>query len=103
MLKDYQGALEDLDKADVFEPNHAFTLRVRGDVKIMLKDDQGALEDLDKADVLEPNDAFTLRVRGFVKKVLKDHKELWRTLTRLMFLNQTMHSFYESVEMSKGC
>jgi hypothetical protein len=27
MLKDYQGALEDLDKAHVLEPNYAFTLK----------------------------------------------------------------------------
>jgi hypothetical protein len=29
MLKEYQGALKDLDKADVLEPNNAFTLRNR--------------------------------------------------------------------------
>jgi hypothetical protein len=38
MLDDYEKALEDLDKADVLEPNDAFTLRVRGDVKRMLDD-----------------------------------------------------------------
>jgi tetratricopeptide (TPR) repeat protein len=60
MLKDYQGALENLDKADVLEPNNAFTLGNCGNVKKMLKDYQGALEDLDKVYVLEPNHAFTL-------------------------------------------
>jgi tetratricopeptide (TPR) repeat protein len=65
--------LEDLDKADVLEPNNAFTLKSRGDVKYMLKEYQGALEDLDKADVLEPKNAFTLRYRGFVKKMLDDY------------------------------
>jgi hypothetical protein len=38
MLEDYQGALEDLDKADVLEQTNAFTLRNHGDVKRMLKD-----------------------------------------------------------------
>jgi len=66
--------LNDLDKADVLEPNNAFTLRSRGDVKKMLKDYQGALNDLDKADVLEPNNAFTLRSRGDVKRMLKDYQ-----------------------------
>jgi tetratricopeptide (TPR) repeat protein len=60
MLKNYQKALEDFNKADVFEPNHAFTLRSRGVVKRMLKDYQRALEDLDKVYVLEPNNAFIL-------------------------------------------
>ncbi|CAK9273806.1 unnamed protein product [Sphagnum jensenii] len=73
MLKDYQGALKDLDKANVLEPNDAFTLRKRGDAKRMLKDYQGALEDLNKADVLEPNDTFTLGRRGVVKRMLKDY------------------------------
>ncbi|CAM6059862.1 unnamed protein product [Sphagnum tenellum] len=72
MLDDFQGALEDLDKADVLKPNDAFTLRARGEVKRMLDDYQGALEDLDKADVLEPNNAVTLRRRGEVKRMLDD-------------------------------
>jgi tetratricopeptide (TPR) repeat protein len=72
MLKDYQGALEDLNKADVFEPNNAFSLGNRGAVKRMLKDFRGALEDFDKVDVFEPNNAFTLGNRGAVKRMLKD-------------------------------
>jgi hypothetical protein len=38
MLKDYQGALEDLDKVNVLEPNNVITLRWYGDVKKMSKD-----------------------------------------------------------------
>jgi len=66
--------LEDLDKVDVLEPNNAFTLQSRGDVKRklkyyqgalkdldkMLEDYRGALEDLNKADVFESNNPFTL-------------------------------------------
>jgi hypothetical protein len=40
MLHDYQGALEDLDKADVHESNDAFNLRNYGNVKRMLKEYQ---------------------------------------------------------------
>jgi tetratricopeptide (TPR) repeat protein len=60
MSEDYQGALEDLNKANVFEPNNEITLRWHGDVKRMSKDYQSALEDLNKVDVLKPNDAITL-------------------------------------------
>jgi tetratricopeptide (TPR) repeat protein len=84
--------LEDLDKVDVLEPNNASTLKNHGNVKKMLKEYQGALEDLDKVDVLEPNNASTLKSCGDVKRMLKEYKEPWRTLTRLMFLNQIMHS-----------
>jgi tetratricopeptide (TPR) repeat protein len=83
MLKDYQGALEDLDKADVLEPNDAFTLRSRGDVKIMLKDYQGALEDLDKVDVLEPNDASTLSSHGPIKYILDDYEGALQDLDKV--------------------
>jgi hypothetical protein len=37
MLKDYRGALKDLDKTDFLERNDAFTLRSYGDVKKMLE------------------------------------------------------------------
>jgi len=53
MLYDYQRTLEDLDKVDVLEPNNAFTLRSRGNVKRMLKEYQGALEDRNKVNVLD--------------------------------------------------
>jgi len=43
MLKEYQGALEDLDKANVLEPNNAFTPKTRENVKYQLDDYQGAL------------------------------------------------------------
>jgi tetratricopeptide (TPR) repeat protein len=82
MLKDYQGALEDLNKADVLEPNHAFTLKNRGEVKQMLEDYQGALKDLDKVDVLQPNDAFTLRRRGDVKRMLEDYQGALKDLNK---------------------
>jgi hypothetical protein len=55
--------LQDLDKANVLEPNNVFTLTIRGDVKYSLDDYKGALEDLDKVDVHEANDAFTLKTR----------------------------------------
>jgi tetratricopeptide (TPR) repeat protein len=74
MLHDYRGALEDLDKADVLEPNNVITFRARGDVKRTLHDCQGALEDLDKADVLEPNNAFTLTIRATIKNMLHDYQ-----------------------------
>jgi len=73
-LDDYQGALEDLDKADALESNNAFTLTICGDVKKMLHDYQGALEELDKINVLEQNSASTLKKRGDVKRLLHDYQ-----------------------------
>jgi hypothetical protein len=55
MLKEYQGALEDVDKADVLGPNDAFTLRTHEDVKRMLKDYQRASKTIVKVHHLQPN------------------------------------------------
>ncbi len=79
-IKVLQGALEDLDNADVLEPNNAFTLKTRAYVKRMLHDYQGALEDLDKVDVFEPNNAFTLKTRADVKRMLHDYQGPPRSL-----------------------
>jgi tetratricopeptide (TPR) repeat protein len=46
-----------LTKANVLEPNNAFTLQSRGHFKRMLNEYQRALEDLNKTDVFEPNNA----------------------------------------------
>ncbi len=64
--------MEDLDKANVLEPNNIFTLQCRGNVKRIFKDYQGALKDLDKVDVFEPNNAFTLQCHGNVQRMLED-------------------------------
>jgi hypothetical protein len=45
-LKDYQGTLEDLDKADVFEPNNVFTLIFHAYTNWSLNNYQIALENL---------------------------------------------------------
>jgi len=88
MLKEYQGAMEDLDKADVLEPNNAFTLGTRGNVKRMLKEYQGALEDLDKVDVIEPNNVFTLMSCGTVKYMLDEYQGALETKIRFIIFNQ---------------
>jgi tetratricopeptide (TPR) repeat protein len=74
MLKDYQGSLQDFDRANVLEPHNAFTLRTRGNIKFMLRDFQGALANLDISNSLEPNNVFTYRTRGNVKIMLNDYQ-----------------------------
>ncbi len=91
MLEDYQGALEDLDKADVLEPNNVFTLQSCEDVKKMLEDYQGALEDLDKADVLEPNNAFTLITHAYTNWSLNNYQIALHTMEKVHVLEQNNH------------
>jgi tetratricopeptide (TPR) repeat protein len=83
--------LEDFDKADVLEPNNAFTLQRRGDVKRMLKDYQGALEDLNKANVLEPNNAFTLIIHAYTNWSLKNYQLALETMEKVHVLKPDNH------------
>ncbi|CAN5959604.1 unnamed protein product [Sphagnum jensenii] len=70
---------ENLDNADVLEPNNAHALEPnnasilssRGDAKRLLEDYERALEDLGKADIVEPNDALTLDIQIGVNKLKK--------------------------------
>jgi tetratricopeptide (TPR) repeat protein len=91
ILNDYQGALEDLNKANVFKPNNANTLKIRGDVKRMLKDYQGALEDLDKADVLQPNNAFTLITHANTNWSLNNYQIALDTMEKVHVLQPNNH------------
>jgi tetratricopeptide (TPR) repeat protein len=54
MMEDCQGALEDLDKAYVLEPNNAFTLIIYAYTNWSLNNYQIALETMEKVHVLEP-------------------------------------------------
>ncbi|KAH8947331.1 hypothetical protein BDL97_11G035200 [Sphagnum fallax] len=101
MLKEYQGALEDLDKADVLEPNNAFTLKTRGDVKRMLKEYPGALEDLDKAYVLEPNNVFTLMSCGIVKYMLDDYQGALENINKVRHLKPNDHLILQTQKTFK--
>jgi len=83
--------LEDLDKADVLEPNNAFTLRIRGDVKRILNDYQGALEDLDEADVLEPNDVYTLISHAYTHWSLNNYQIALESVEKVHVLEPNNH------------
>jgi tetratricopeptide (TPR) repeat protein len=109
-LKDYELALQDLDKADFLEPNNTFILQSHGDVKNMLKDYQETLENLNKANFFEPNNAFILRNYGNVKKMLKDYQGALEDLHKANVLEPNnaftlqscaMHSFCDVAKMSK--
>jgi len=93
--------LEDLDKADVFEPNNASTLRDRGNVKYMLDDYQGALEDLDKADVLEPNNPVTLISCARIKWKLDDYQEALEDLDKADVLERNIHLILQTQKCLK--
>jgi len=102
VLKDYQVALEDLDKVYVQWTKNALRLRTCAHEKKVFKEDEKTFEDLDKHDVIKPNIAHILRIFiNMSNRCWTIMKELLRTLTRFMFLNQTMHSLWKLVENVK--
>ena len=72
MLRDFAGAIADLDSALQLKPNDAWALRSRGEAKSGLGDFAGAIADLDLALQLEPDNARALRSRGEAKRMLGD-------------------------------
>jgi len=89
MFDDYQGALDDLDKADVLQPNSAFILMSSVDVKYMLDDYQGALEIMDKIHHLKPNDHLILQTQKCLKWMLNEYQPT----IKLLPFNSNIRSF----------
>jgi hypothetical protein len=101
MLGDYQGALEDLNKVDVFQPNDAITLQMWCDVKILLMDYHESLNDLNKVFFFNPiimyplcEDEVGLKLNWWMTK------ESWMIW---MLFNSNMWSFCKNEMKSKKC
>jgi tetratricopeptide (TPR) repeat protein len=80
MLNDYQGALEDLDKADVLEPNDVFTLISHAYTNWSLNNYQIALEVMEKVLVLQPNDHLILQTQNWLKWMLTEYQPMMESL-----------------------
>ncbi len=73
-LKDYQGAINDLNKAIEIDPQYSDAYTNRGAAKDELEDYQGAIGDFTKAIEIEPQDAFAYYNRGNAKYELGDYQ-----------------------------
>ncbi len=103
-MKDYQGALENLDKVHVFKPNNTCNLNKCVDVKGMLKDYQKALQDLEKAHILEPNNVSIVTMHGDVKGTFKDYQITLEDFEKTtVFFNEIMQLLWTFVDISEGC
>jgi tetratricopeptide (TPR) repeat protein len=80
MLKQYQGASEDLDKANVLEPNNAFTLTDYAHTNWSLNNYQVALEAMDKLHRLKTTDYFILDTRKRLKWMLDEYQPIIESL-----------------------
>jgi hypothetical protein len=102
VLKYYQVTLEDLDKVYVQWTKKSLSLRTCAHEKKVFKEDEITFEDLDKHDVIKPIITHILRININMSNMCWTiMKELLRTLTNFMFLNQIMHSLWKLVENVK--
>ena len=73
LLKDYQGAIADYNKAIAINPRDANAYNNRGNPKKGLKDYQGAIADFSKAIAIDPQ-SVAYANRGTIKGILKDYQ-----------------------------
>jgi len=62
VLKDYQEALEDLDKVYILWTKSALSLKTCAHEKNVFKEYEKTFEDLDKHEIIKPNIAHILRI-----------------------------------------
>jgi serine/threonine protein kinase len=72
--------LEDLNKADVLEPNDAFTLTAYAHMNLSVNKYQAALEAIDKLHFLQPNDGFILQDRKWLKWMFDEYQPIIQSL-----------------------
>ena len=101
-LKDYQGAIDDYNKAIAINPKDANAYVNRSIAKRDLKDYQGAIDDCNKAIAINPKDASAYLTRGIAKYRLQDDQGAISDYDKAMAINPDP-SLRFSVMMLKGC
>ena len=70
--KNYEGAIEDYNKALDLDPNYTEAYYNRGLAKDELQDYEGAIEDYNKALDLDPNDTYAYNNRELALQKLNE-------------------------------
>ncbi len=68
-------AMNELNKAALYQPEYSYRYSSRAWIKVALKDYQGALVDYKKAIELDPEDAIAINNLGMLEEQLGYHKE----------------------------
>jgi S1-C subfamily serine protease/lipoprotein NlpI len=99
---DYQGMLDDLNRAISLEPQNARAYYVRGIAKENLRDKQGALADYSQAIVINPNYAVAYFYRGNIKSKLGDQRGAIADYGRSIDINPKFIDAYLQRGQAKG-
>jgi tetratricopeptide (TPR) repeat protein len=94
-LKNYEGALQDLNKSISLNPTYQYTYASRGSVYATIKKYGEAIEDYNKALAMNPNDMPTYLNRGMARVQLRDFQGAKNDLTIYINFNpQNMMAYY---------
>ena len=100
-LEDYNGAVEDFNKAIQLKPDYANAYYNRGRAKGNLKDYTGAIADFNKAIQLKPDYADAYNKRGRAKGNLKDYTGAIADYSKAIQLNPDYADAYNNRGVAK--
>ncbi len=100
--KDYQGALDDLNRVIQLDPSHVQAYKNRGGTKVVLKDYKGALADYNRAIQLDSNFVNAYNGRGFLKMIaLNDYSGALSDLNRAVKIQPDSVDAYSNLAILK--
>ena len=89
----FQGAIQDCNKAIELDSNESYAYKIRGAAKSGLEDYSGALGDYNKAVSLNPDSANTYMYRGSVKIELNDKVGGMQDFNKAIMLNPNLPDY----------
>ena len=98
-LKDYEGALHDLDRANALRPRTSWILSPRGSIHADLGHYDQAIADLDAAIELAPDYASPYQTRSRIHRRLNDYDAALRDIDRVLELSPG-NAYYFTVRSS---
>jgi len=102
IVKDYQGALSDLNKSIELNPNFFISYYNRGNIKLKLKDFEGSINDCNKAIEIIPNFVLAYNVRGLAKSKIKDFKGAIKDFNKSIEIDNNFASAYSGRGLAKA-
>lgn len=101
-VKDYQGALLDLNKTIELNPNFFMYYYNRANIKLKLRDYQGSIKDCNKALEIIPNFVLAYNVRALSKSKIKDYSGAIKDFNKSIEIDTNFASAYNGRGLVKA-
>lgn len=101
-VKDYTGAISDINKSIELNPKLFILYYNRANLKLKLNDLQGCIDDCNKSIEFIPNFAYAYYIRGLVKMKLKNNSAAKADLDKAIEIDKNFASAYNMRGIVKG-